>query len=147
MHIWLIRQKLDVSWEGDWRNSPWKWGRRGKGVICNSGTWGGEDGRRPKMRVLGRSVAVGQLNARVASEAGYKNMMLGWVAVEVKFRASSAHDRHHFYKACPQHSSVLSPQTLYVVHGRARPVLRGPNSTEPNLFHHGETSYRVGWLS
>ena len=37
--------------------------------------------------------------------------------------------------------------TLYVVHGRAKPVLRGPNSTEPNLLHHGETTYRVGQLS
>ena len=37
--------------------------------------------------------------------------------------------------------------TLYVVHGKAKPVLRGPNITEPNLFHHGETTYRVGRLS
>ena len=37
--------------------------------------------------------------------------------------------------------------TLYVVHGRANPVLRGPNSTKPNLFHHGETTNRLGWLS
>ena len=29
--------------------------------------------------------------------------------------------------------------TLYVDHGRAKPVPRGPNSTEPNLFHRGET--------
>ena len=36
---------------------------------------------------------------------------------------------------------------LKVVHGRAKPVLRGPNSTEPNLFHHGETTHRVGLLS
>ena len=28
--------------------------------------------------------------------------------------------------------------------GRANPVLHGPISTEPNLFHHGETTYRVG---
>ena len=34
--------------------------------------------------------------------------------------------------------------TLYVVLGRAKPVLRGPNSTEPNLFLGGETTYRVG---
>ena len=34
--------------------------------------------------------------------------------------------------------------TLYVVHGRAKPVLPGPNSTETNPFHHGETTYRVG---
>ena len=26
------------------------------------------------------------------------------------------------------------------------PVLHGTNSTEPNLFHHGETTCRVGWL-
>ena len=28
--------------------------------------------------------------------------------------------------------------------GSAKPVLRGTNSTQPNLFHHGETTYRVG---
>ena len=44
-------------------------------------------------------------------------------------------------------SGILSGPTLYVVHGRAKPVLRGPNNTEPNLFHHGETTYRVGGLS
>ena len=40
-----------------------------------------------------------------------------------------------------------SHPTLYVVHGRAKPVLLGPCSTEPSLFHHGETTYGVGWLS
>ena len=35
--------------------------------------------------------------------------------------------------------------TLYVVHGRAKPVLCGPNSTEPNPFYHGETTYSI-WL-
>ena len=30
--------------------------------------------------------------------------------------------------------------------GSAKPVLLGTNSTEPNLFHHEETTYRVGWL-
>ena len=30
--------------------------------------------------------------------------------------------------------------------GSAKPVLHGTNSTEPNLFHHGETTFRVGWL-
>ena len=34
-----------------------------------------------------------------------------------------------------------SLSTLYAVHGRAKPVHREPNSTEPNLFHHGETAY------
>ena len=29
-------------------------------------------------------------------------------------------------------------------HGRAKQVLRGPNSTEPDLFHHGETTHSVG---
>ena len=33
--------------------------------------------------------------------------------------------------------------TLYLVQGRAKPVLHGPNSTESNLFHHGEATYRV----
>ena len=37
--------------------------------------------------------------------------------------------------------------TLYVVHGRAKTVLRGPNSTEPNLLHHGETTFMVGGQS
>ena len=40
-----------------------------------------------------------------------------------------------------------SHPTLDVVHGRAKPVLRGLNGTEPNLFHHEGTTYRVGWLS
>ena len=31
---------------------------------------------------------------------------------------------------------------MYVDHGRAKPVLRGQNSTEPNLFHHRETTFR-----
>ena len=30
--------------------------------------------------------------------------------------------------------------------GSAKPVLHGTNSTEPNLFRHGETTYRVGGL-
>ena len=30
---------------------------------------------------------------------------------------------------------------------KSKPVLHGPNSTESNLFHHGETTYRVGWIS
>ena len=38
-------------------------------------------------------------------------------------------------------------QTLYLVQGRDKPVFHGPNSTEPNMFHHGETTYRVGGLS
>ena len=37
-----------------------------------------------------------------------------------------------------------SGPTLYVVQGRAKPDLHGPNSTESNLFDHGETTYRVG---
>ena len=28
----------------------------------------------------------------------------------------------------------------------AKPVLHGTISTEPNLFHHGETTYRDGWM-
>ena len=34
-----------------------------------------------------------------------------------------------------------------MVHGTAKTVLCGPNITEPILFHHGQTTYRVGWLS
>ena len=37
-----------------------------------------------------------------------------------------------------------SHPTLYVVRVRAKPVLHGPNSTEPDLLHHGKTTYRVG---
>ena len=37
-----------------------------------------------------------------------------------------------------------SHPTLCMVRGRAKPVLRGQNSTEPNLIHHRETTYRVG---
>ena len=37
-----------------------------------------------------------------------------------------------------------SGPTLYLFQGRGKPVLYGPNSTEPNLFRHGETTYRVG---
>ena len=33
--------------------------------------------------------------------------------------------------------------TLYLVQGRANPVLYWPNSTESNLFHHGESTYMV----
>ena len=36
-----------------------------------------------------------------------------------------------------------SPPTLYVVHGRAKPVVHGPHSTEPNLFQHGENTFRA----
>ena len=35
---------------------------------------------------------------------------------------------------------LVSGLTLYLVQGRAMPVLHGPNSTESNLFHHGETT-------
>ena len=37
-----------------------------------------------------------------------------------------------------------SDLTLYVVHGRGKQDLRGPNSTQPNLFHHGQTTYCTG---
>ena len=30
--------------------------------------------------------------------------------------------------------------------GSAKSFLHGTNSIEPNLFQHGETTYRVGWL-
>ena len=37
-----------------------------------------------------------------------------------------------------KHDSSIFRQSsnLHVVHGGAKPVLCGPNSTEPNLFHH-----------
>ena len=43
-----------------------------------------------------------------------------------------------------KYDSSIFRQASYPVHGRAKPVLHRPNSTEPNLFHHGETTYRVG---
>ena len=45
-----------------------------------------------------------------------------------------------------KHDSSIFRQSsnLYVVHGGAKPVLCGPNSTEPNMFNHGGTTYRVG---
>ena len=47
--------------------------------------------------------------------------------------------------ALKHESKILdSHPSLYVVPGRAKPVLRGPNSTEPNLFRNRETTYRVG---
>ena len=39
--------------------------------------------------------------------------------------------------------SILSHPALCVVQGRAKPDPCGPNSTEPNMFHHGETTYGV----
>ena len=40
-----------------------------------------------------------------------------------------------------------SGPTLYLVQGRDKPVLHRQNSTESNQFHHGETTYRIGWMS
>ena len=40
-----------------------------------------------------------------------------------------------------------SNPALYLIQERALPVLHGPNSTESNLFHHGETRYRFGFMS
>ena len=45
-----------------------------------------------------------------------------------------------------KHESRILGQ-WYLVQGRAKPVLCGPNSTESNLFHHWETTNRVGWMS
>ena len=44
-----------------------------------------------------------------------------------------------------KHESSKLRYSLYPECGSlsAKPVLHGPNSTEPNLFHHGETTYRV----
>ena len=40
-----------------------------------------------------------------------------------------------------QDSSIFRQSSIS---GRSKPVPRGPNSTKPNLFHHGETTYRIG---
>ena len=48
-----------------------------------------------------------------------------------------------------KHESRILGQwsTLYLVQGRAKTVIHGPNSTEPDLFHHGEITYRERGLS
>ena len=40
-----------------------------------------------------------------------------------------------------------SHPTLYLVHGRSKPVCRGLKSTHRNLFHQWVTTYRSVWLS
>ena len=59
---------------------------------------------------------------------------------------SDSFSQRSILSSMPVAYSDIHP-TLYVVHKRAKPVLQGPNSTDPNLFHHGETTYRVGWMS
>ena len=49
--------------------------------------------------------------------------------------------RHPFSKACLQHSQPVCGSW------KSQASSPGPTSTEHNLFHHGETTYRVGWLS
>ena len=48
-----------------------------------------------------------------------------------------------------EHTSSIFRQSSNPVSGswRAKPVIHGPNSTEPNLFHHGETTNWVGGMS
>ena len=51
--------------------------------------------------------------------------------------------REGISKACLQHpQTVLQPCMWFMEEPRL--ALCGPNSTEPNLFHHGETTYGVG---
>ena len=40
-----------------------------------------------------------------------------------------------------------SGPTLFLVQGRAKPVLHGSNSTKSYLLHHGETTHKVGGMS
>ena len=55
-----------------------------------------------------------------------------WPESIAKLRsAPSLHQRSILRTTTVEYSD--SPPTLFVVHGRAKPVLRGPNSTEPNL--------------
>ena len=56
--------------------------------------------------------------------------------------AAPATNQTSFFKSISVEYSHSHP-TLYVVHGRAKAVLSGPNSTEPNLFHYRETTYRL----
>ena len=48
-----------------------------------------------------------------------------------------------------EHSSKIFSQSSNLVCGswQRQASFLGPNSTEPNLFNHGKTTYRVGWLS
>ena len=66
--------------------------------------------------------------------------------VEVRILQSLYSSSDMFFSSMTAAFSDSHP-TLHVVHGSAKTVLRGTNSTEPNMFHHGETTYRVGWLS
>ena len=58
-------------------------------------------------------------------------------------------DRSYAEILALRHESRIIRQwsNLYLVQGRAKPVLHVLNSTESNLFHHGETTYRVGLMS
>ena len=58
----------------------------------------------------------------------------------------AGYDQTSYFKSMTVGFSDSHP-TLYVVHKRAKPVLCGPNSTEPDLFHHGEITYRERGLS
>ena len=48
-----------------------------------------------------------------------------------------------------KHKSMILGQWSNPVSGwrTAKPVLHWPNSTDPTLFCHGETTYRAGWMS
>ena len=52
--------------------------------------------------------------------------------------------RHPFSKACLQHSQTVIKPCMWFMEEASQVPGRGPNSTESNLFHHGETTYRVG---
>ena len=61
------------------------------------------------------------------------------------FPPTNADSRHPFSKAWQHHiQTVILPCMWF----RKEPSqFCGPNSKEPNLFHNGETTYRVGWMS
>ena len=55
--------------------------------------------------------------------------------------------RHPFFKACQKNSQTVIQLCMWFMEEPSQLVLCEPNSTEPNLFHHGETTCRVGRLS
>ena len=75
------------------------------------------------------------------------------LAAGTRFTQFLTHNYKHLSSTWEDQRSLLlstrvrfsdSGPTLYLVQERAKLVLSGPNSTESNLFHRGETTYSVG---
>ena len=54
--------------------------------------------------------------------------------------------RRPFSKACKQHSQTVIQPCMWFMEEASQLVIHEPNSIELNLFHHRETTYRVGRL-